>query len=387
MTSAIPSSRSTRIRPKVLVVDDEPMLMEMMNDLVVPNLPCRLVAARDLNEARQMIARERIELLVADVYLPDGNGTSLLAELREKQPQASAIVITGAPTIEGAITALRAGALDFLPKPFDANQLTERMRTALARQAIGAKKERRLARLQNAVKRLNEARKIVSRKVDLLCNDLVTAYGELSRQLEDVRTQDSFRKYMAQAKDLEQVLCHAMDWLLRELGYSNIAIWLAADEGNFQLGAYMKYTLAGERQLTDAMRGGLVPMTIRKGLVHLNAEEAEQALSSAELEFLADQSILSVSCTYLGEALGAITLFRDEQTPLTETHAEVLRTISPIFAGLLASIVKEADDFAADVQDEYAGEAPDTFGLPGEDPRKKDDRDADWWKRGEPPPF
>src|SRR5690606_31913840 len=149
MTSAIPSSRSTRIRPKVLVVDDEPMLMEMMNDLVVPNLPCRLVAARDLNEARQMIARERTELLVADVYLPDGNGTSLLAELREKQPQASAIVITGAPTIEGAITALRAGALDFLPKPFDANQLTERMRTALARQAIGAKKERRLARLQN----------------------------------------------------------------------------------------------------------------------------------------------------------------------------------------------------------------------------------------------
>jgi response regulator of citrate/malate metabolism len=391
MTVMEPQS-STRTRPKVLIVDDEPVLMEMINDLIAPHLPCKLIAAADLHEARELIARERIELLVADVHLPDGDGTSLLSELREQQPDASAIVITGAPTIEGAITALRAGALDFMPKPFNADQLRQRIEMALQRQAMGARKEKRLNRLQDAVKRLSEARKTVSKKVDLLCNDLVTAYGELSKQLEDVRTQDSFRKYLQQAKDLEQMLCHGMDWLLKQMGYANIAIWLAADEGDFQLGAYMKYTVPGERQLTEAMRSSVVPMTIRKGFVHMNAEEADEALTPAELEFLADSGVLSVSCTYLGEALGVITLFRDEKQPFTDEQAVVLKSIAPIFAGMLASVVKEADDFAAQTQAEYADEDDEpqqdeeSNTIDEERPRKKDD-DADWWKRGGQPPF
>ena len=112
--------------------------------------------------------------------------------------------------------------------------------------------------LRDAVRRLNDTRKTVSRKVDLLCNDLVSAYGELSRELDSVRTQEMFRKYIAQAQDLEQLLCHAMDWILRQLGYCNIAIWLSADDAAFQLGAYMKYTIAGEQPLVDALRDGLV---------------------------------------------------------------------------------------------------------------------------------
>ena len=48
----------------------------------------------------------------------------------------------------------------------------------------------------------------------------MTAYGELSRQLDGVRTQEGFRRYIAEAADLEQLLCHAMDWLLRQMGYS-----------------------------------------------------------------------------------------------------------------------------------------------------------------------
>ncbi|MCC6240299.1 MAG: response regulator [Phycisphaerales bacterium] len=384
---------SVGVRPQVLVVDDEPDLIEMIRDLVGPQLPCRFVAARNLDEARQVMTQQAVELLVADVHLPDGDGTSLVNELRQRHPGASAIVITGDPTIERAVTALRAGALDFLSKPFDVRQLTDHMRKALEHQATGAKREKRMQRLQNAVKRLSQARRVVSRKVDLLCNDLVTAYGELTRQLEDVRVQDSFRKYLAQAHDLEQVLCHVMDWMLRQFGYSNIAIWLAADDNDFQLGAYMKYTIAGERQLTQAMRNSLIPMTNRKGLVHLTADEAGEQLSPAELEFMADQSIMAISCTYLGEALGVITLFRPDSQPLTAEHAAALRSIAPIFAGILASIVKDGDNFAAQTPDEQGDDAEfsdgdDSTGEQTKNHRKrKKADDSDWWKRGEPPPF
>src|SRR5205823_5756816 len=173
-------------------------------------------------------------------------------------PRASAIVITGQPTMDGAIDAIRQGAVDFLPKPFSADALLTRVNKALAVQAAGAKVQRRLDRLRDAVKRLNEARRLVSKKVDLLCNDLIGAYGELSKQLDVVRTQEGFRKLMADAKDLEQMLCHAMDWLLRQLGYSNVAIWLAGEDAEYQLGAYMKYTIPGEPALTEALKDGLL---------------------------------------------------------------------------------------------------------------------------------
>ena len=71
---------------------------------------------------------------------------------------------------------------------------------------------------------------MVSKKVDLLCNDLIAAYGELSRQLEAVRTTEAFRGAISAIADLEQLLCHTMDWLLRQMGYANVAIWLASDE-------------------------------------------------------------------------------------------------------------------------------------------------------------
>ncbi len=390
MTTVKQASIRSKTRPQVLVVDDEPMLMEMISDLVAPHLPCRLVAAANLTEARKLIRTQRIELLVADVNLPDGDGTSLLDLLHETQPDASAIVVTGSPTLDGAITALRGGALDFVAKPFNAQQLTDRMRTALTHQAVSAKKQKRLARLKRTVRRLNEARKLVTRKVDLLCNDLVTAYGDLSKQVQQVRTNDSFAKYLAQAKDLEQMLCHAMDWILRQIGYANIAIWLTGDDGRYQLGAYMKYTIAGDQKLTAAMSDGLVVLTAGKGFVNLSAAEVPEVLSPAEADLLDGQQVLSAGCSYLGEGLGVITLFRNEDQPFTDEHAAILQSVAPIFAGLLAAVVKENDDFAATGE----GDELSQLGLPdfdenadGDAPPPKSDPSADWWKRGDRAPF
>ena len=152
---------------------------------------------------------------------------------------------------------MREGAVDFLPKPFTADHSDRaRQQSAARSRPSRPRRQRRLDKLRDAVKRLNVARRMVSKKVDLLCNDLVTAYGELSRQLDAVRTQEGFRKLLDEANDLEQMLCHAMDWLLRQIGYSNVAIWLAGDDAEYQLGAYMKYTIPGEPPLTDAMKNG-----------------------------------------------------------------------------------------------------------------------------------
>ena len=398
-----PTGPETRARPRVLVVDDEPCLVELIGD-VVRSMDCRIITAATVAEARRVLAAQDVEVLVTDVNLPDGDGTSLLPLLQRRHPTASAIVITGSPSVDNAITALRHGAVDFVPKPFNKDQLVAHVKKALQMQARAAKDERKVEKLRVAVKRLNEARKLISKKVDILCNDLVAAYGELSRQLEGVRTQEGFRKVIASAADLEQLLCHAMDWLLRQIGYSNVAVWLAGEEGEYQLGAYMKYTVAGEPALTAALKRVVLPLAVKDGqdaVVRAKAADLRDKLKPEEFAPLKGQDLLVINCTYLGESLAALVFFRDEHSPFTPEDEALLKSIGPVFAVSLANIVRETGDAAADDEDDdgqAAGgddrddhEARDERDGGGEQEKrrkKNDKRDAaDWWKRGEPPPF
>ena len=192
-TKVAETNKAAVARPRVLVVDDEAELHEVISDTVGKRLGCRLIAASNLAQARKVLESQKIDLLLTDVNLPDGDGMSLLPILHLHQPLAQAIVITGAPSMGNAIEAMREGASDFVSKPFTGGDLIERVRRALARAAASVKAEKRLNRLRDALKRLNDARKMVSKKVDLLCNDLISAYGELSKQLDLVRVQESYR--------------------------------------------------------------------------------------------------------------------------------------------------------------------------------------------------
>lgn len=395
-----PIQTASNVRPRVLLVDDEPAVLEVLKDAINSRLDCKLSTATDLAGARGAICREPVDLLVTDLHLPDGDGMSLVPILLENHPHAATVVITGQASIDTAVGALRAGVMDFVPKPFSMDQIVDRVGKAIRRQTIMARNERRMGRLKDAVRRLNQSRKVVSRKVDLLCNDLISAYGEIARQMQDVRTQESFRVLLDSSRDLEQMLCHAMDWMLRNTGYCNLAVYLAADDAEFQLGAYMKYTIAGEPALTDALKQNLVPMTTREGVVHLEGYDVKKHLTPSEHKFLQGQTVLSSNCTYLGESLAALVMFRDEKCPFTDDDIAMLKAIAPIFATALAGIVRKQEGEEGD-QDEYGeagggtadGEGPkDKPSVDDEEKRrrqqkKKEMHDADWWKRGEPPPF
>ena len=131
---AVKPGPQAQTKPRVLVVDDEPALVELVSD-VVRAMDCRIVTASNIADAKKLLAAQDVELLVTDVHLPDGDGTTLLPALRRRHPTASAIVITGSPSIDNAVTALRHGAVDFIPKPFNNDQLVGHVRKALQMQA------------------------------------------------------------------------------------------------------------------------------------------------------------------------------------------------------------------------------------------------------------
>jgi FixJ family two-component response regulator len=354
--------------------------------MVGKRLGCKLMSANNLAQARKILESQKVDLLLTDVNLPDGDGMTLLPILHLHQPQAQAIVITGAPSMNNAIEAMREGASDFLSKPFTGGDLVERVRRALGRAAESVKAEKRLNRLRDAVKRLNDARKMVSKKVDLLCNDLISAYGELSKQLDQVRIHEGFKHCLDEAKDLEQLLCHTMDWMLRQMGYANIAVWLAGDDDEFQLGAYMKYTQAGEAKLTDALRTGIVKVATKEENLHLSGDALHAKLTAREMEFLKDQDVMAVNCSYLAESLAVVVMFRDAKAGFTEEDAQTLKTISPLFAVALAGIVRGNEDEEESDEGTLLDENNQDKDKSEKEKKKKKD-DADWWKRGEAPPF
>ncbi len=369
MAPVVKGSKSKqRHLPRILIVDDEPQLLEVIRDVAGGQIDCRISTANCIAEAKKSLIVQSVDLLIVDIHLPDGDGTSLIELHKKHNPTAGSIIMTGEPSMDRAITAIRRGACDFLPKPFNNDLLIDRMRKALNQQSAIAKHSQRIERLRDAVRRLNKARRTVSKKVDLLCNDLISAYGDLSKQFDVVRVQESFRNCINQSGDLEQMLCHAMDWMLRQIGYSNVAIWLATDTGEMQLGAYMKYTIPGEPNIVDAVLRTLVPVVMQNNLVRKSADELSDELSEQEQEDFAGQQFVGINCTYLGETLASIVFFRDETSPFTDTDTATLSAISAIFAVSLATIVKEQGESEAEGDDE-------------------DRSQADWWKRGEDSPY
>ena len=117
----------------VLLVEDDRELRTTLRDaLTVENY--RVLTAATLHEARvllkQALAAGDVDLVLLDLGLPDGEGETLLAALRE-QRRAAVIVISARHTDDPKIRLLDAGADDYLVKPFSVGELLARVRLAL----------------------------------------------------------------------------------------------------------------------------------------------------------------------------------------------------------------------------------------------------------------
>jgi two-component system, NtrC family, response regulator AtoC len=109
-------------RPEIAIVEDEPNLRELLTDLLRAE-GYEVVRFHKISEAESRLSSWEPDVLVLDVKLPDGDGLSFLDRLRARGYVGPAIVMTAFGTIDRAVQALRAGACDFLVKPFDNERL------------------------------------------------------------------------------------------------------------------------------------------------------------------------------------------------------------------------------------------------------------------------
>ncbi len=106
----------------VLIVEDDPHLREALFDTLSSD-SLHVLTADSGKAALEILARERVGLVVSDLQMEPMDGATLLRAINEVQPSLPAVLMTAFGTIEGAVDAMRNGARDYLVKPFEAAQL------------------------------------------------------------------------------------------------------------------------------------------------------------------------------------------------------------------------------------------------------------------------
>ena len=123
--------------PKILIVDDDKDTCSFMTELL--SQPDReILTAHEPSEALGLIRRQPFDLIVSDINLnAHATGLDLLRQFKSDQPGGQVVLISGFGTLETAIEAVRAGAFDYVSKPFNIGEIKETVDRALAQAAHG----------------------------------------------------------------------------------------------------------------------------------------------------------------------------------------------------------------------------------------------------------
>lgn len=106
----------------ILIVDDEASMRESLRDWFLES-GYQAEMARDGEEALKLIGEKDYGLLILDLKLPGQDGIEVLKKARKRHPDLRGIIITAYPSVDTAREAIKQGAIDYLPKPFELSEL------------------------------------------------------------------------------------------------------------------------------------------------------------------------------------------------------------------------------------------------------------------------
>jgi DNA-binding NtrC family response regulator len=107
---------------KVLIIEDEPVVRNLLNEILLRR-KCTVSLSQTLAEAQTLLGRESFDLIMLDLRLPDGDGSKFLEQLAVLPERPMVVMVTGFGSIESAVACMRAGAFDYVMKPFTPSQI------------------------------------------------------------------------------------------------------------------------------------------------------------------------------------------------------------------------------------------------------------------------
>jgi putative nucleotidyltransferase with HDIG domain len=164
----------TTASPRILIVDDEVEITEILADLLSADYEC--VRAGSAEQALSQLADNQFQLVISDITMPGMSGLEMIPHVKERSPDTVVVMISGMQTVESAIGALRLGAFDYLMKPFDLRQVEAVVKRALEHYDLVVAKQR----YENHLEELVEQR---TAELDRALNSLEGAYRSTLKAL------------------------------------------------------------------------------------------------------------------------------------------------------------------------------------------------------------
>lgn len=140
----------------ILIIEDDAVMRQSLGRLL-SLAGFEVLSAGSGREGTALFESRRCDLVLLDVHLPDGNGLDILKHMREADEDLLVIMVTAFPAVQAAVAAMKAGAYDYIVKPFDSEELKYAIDRALATRELKSE----VLRLRHEHKQRFQSRKLV----------------------------------------------------------------------------------------------------------------------------------------------------------------------------------------------------------------------------------
>ncbi|MBI5892984.1 MAG: sigma-54-dependent Fis family transcriptional regulator [Deltaproteobacteria bacterium] len=145
---------------KVLVVDDDKSTREAIEDFLQhQNQNLAIKTASDGYTALDLVKAENFDIIITDLKMPGMDGLEVLKSVKEIEPDAVVILVTGYATVETAIEAMKHGAYDYITKPFRLEELLIVIKNACERVRLKRQNKAMLEELRKSYEEIDRLKK------------------------------------------------------------------------------------------------------------------------------------------------------------------------------------------------------------------------------------
>lgn len=156
----------------ILVVDDDSHVLQFMNDLFI-TLGISPTLAHNGHEAIEKLQADSFPLVFTDMNMPQINGLQLIVHIRDHYPETDIVAMTGYSQDYDLIDVIRAGAADYMTKPFSIDELKAKMRRVTREKFLFQQLQLEISTRQNTEKELSRQKNTLLEQVQQQKNELL----------------------------------------------------------------------------------------------------------------------------------------------------------------------------------------------------------------------